>query len=163
MKPLIIILTALSIPLVGCVSTSRPIDTKPTLLQAGKSACGVDREVVVSIISKFPNRRSTDGGYDENDDGKVDHIESVTSWDFLQMIRVLNEGTEHQPYKWTNIDTCYKFEMTSFTFYEDKSKPVVWRTCRTFKYNVEDQHGTILGNTTGNACKNFGTNEWAIL
>jgi len=127
------------------------------------SACGVKSDIVNQITSAFPNRISTDGGYDENGDGRVDTIESVTTWDFFQMTRVLNQGVEFKQYHWTNIDTCFKFKMIGENYYEDKTKPIVWRTCRTFTYNVMDHLGNPLGSTSGHACKNFGTHQWKIL
>lgn len=128
----------------------------------GTSTCGVPLDVYRSVKSK--ERGPVDGGYDEDGDGKVSHIEAFTTWDFLQTESVLHSGIEHQEYTWTNIDTCYKFHVVAHDFYEDKSQPVLWQTCRTFDFYVTDPDGNrIGGNTSQVGCRNFGTHDWWLL
>lgn len=109
------------------------------------------------------NRGPIDGGFDENKDGKISSDEAFTSWDFFQITRVLHSGLEDQAYKWTNIDTCYRFEMKAGDFYEDKSQKAIWQTCRDITIDVYSPEKQFIGTEKTKGCRNFATHEWDIL
>lgn len=145
-----------------CLSVSTISYTPPASAFFGSNTCGLPLDVYQSIKSKY--RGTVDGGYDEDGDGRVDHIEAFTAWDYAQMMYVMHTGIEHQPYTWTNIDTCYKFHATPSDFFEDKSQPILWQTCRLFKFHVIDPKGNrVGGESRQKACRNFGTQEWTFL
>ena len=123
--------------------------------------CGKSAEVV-NNVSHY-HRGLINGGYDENYDGKVDHIEAFSSWDFSQLERVLHSGIEHKEYFWVNIDTCYKFHVTAYDFYEDKTMPVLYQTCRDFTYSVYSPEKKLIGNNKGTGCRHFTNHKWEIL
>lgn len=123
--------------------------------------CGLSASTTQSLLSR--PRGPVNGGFDENGDGKVDHHEAFTYWDFMQTERVIREGVEFQRYSWINVDTCYKFEMIAHNFYEDETQPILWQTCRDFTYTVYDPERNFIGGEQSKACRNFGTMEWLIL
>jgi hypothetical protein len=84
--------------------------------------CGISNDLY-SSVSRY-HSGPINGGFDENSDGKVDHIEAFSSWDFSQLERVLHSGIEHKGYFWVNIDTCYQFHVTASDFYENKTMSV---------------------------------------
>lgn len=157
------ILSCLVVATVGCSTTSSQASASTSFFDNfGTSKCGVPTEVYRSVKAK--QRGPVDGGYDEDGDGKVSHIEAFTTWDFLQTESVLHSGIEYQEYTWTNIDTCYKFSVTAFDFYEDKSQPVLWQTCRKFRFHVIDPDGNRIGGSKEQVgCRNFGTHDWWLL
>ncbi|MDT0603417.1 hypothetical protein [Thalassotalea castellviae] len=105
----------------------------------------------------------TNGGYDENYDGKVDHIEAFSSWDFSQLERVLHSGIEHKDYFWVNIDTCFQFHVKASDFYENQTMPVFYQTCRDFSYSVYSPQKELIGKDTGTGCRNFTNHKWEIM
>lgn len=156
------LLTATAILLLGITTSSHANIVDRVLNSVSGSTCGVSGDVVRSLKSK--QRGPVDGGFDENGDGRVDHIEAFTMWDYAQTLTTINAGVEHQPYKWTNIDTCYVFHLTPLDFFEDKSQPILWQTCRKFVFAVIDPKGEVVGGSNNEvACRNFGTREWMIL
>ena len=136
--------------LIGCSST---------LISSPK--CGISNDLY-SSVSRY-HRGPVNGGYDENHDGKVDHIEAFSSWDFSQLERVLHSGVEHKEYFWVNIDTCYQFHVTASDFYENKTMPVLYQTCRDFSYAVYSPNKELIGNDIGTGCRHFTNQKWEIM
>lgn len=126
-----------------------------------QSKCGISNDLY-SSVSRY-HRGPINGGYDENQDGKVDYIEAFSSWDFSQLERVLHSGIEHQEYFWVNIDTCYQFHVTADDFYENKTMPVLYQTCRDFIYSVYSPEKTLIGKDKGTGCRHFTNHKWEIL
>ncbi|MGB1200744.1 MAG: hypothetical protein ACPG5R_04210 [Cognaticolwellia aestuarii] len=145
---LVCLLSFVASVLLGCTTTS-------------PKQCGIDTFIVAKV--KQYNRGPVNGGYDENHDGKVDHIEAFSSWDFSQLERVLHSGIEHKEYFWVNIDTCYQFHVTADGFYEDKAMPVLYQTCRDFTYSVYSPEKILIGNYKGTGCRHFTDHKWEIL
>ena len=109
------------------------------------------------------NRGFQNGAQDTNRDGRVDYHESFGQWDFWQIEMVLQQGTEHKEYFWTNIDTCYTFHTVAGDFFEDKSKGVLYESaCRKFTVKVYNDKDQYLGMEQNQACRNFGTHKWEI-
>jgi hypothetical protein len=125
------------------------------------SNCGLSSNVYAAV--KQYHRGPVNGGFDDNSDGKVDHIEAFSSWDFFQLERVLHSGIEHKEYFWANIDTCYKFHVIAFDFYEDRNMPVLYQTCRDFSYTVYSPKKILIGSSDGKGCRNFTNHTWEIL
>lgn len=123
--------------------------------------CGININTATNL--KYYNRGPVNGGYDENGDGKVDHIEAFSSWDFSQLERVLHSGIEYQEYYWVNIDTCYSFKVTPLKFKEDKKQPVFYQTCRNFNYSVYSPNNVVIGSDNGKGCRSFVDHSWEIL
>ena len=129
--------------------------------QLTNNDCGINANTATNV--KRYDRGPVNGGYDENGDGKVDHIEAFSSWDFSQLERVLHSGVEHQEYYWINIDTCYRFNVTPQDFKEDKSQPVFYQTCRAFNYSVYSPDKRLIGTDNGKGCRSFVDHSWEIL
>lgn len=147
-KMLLIILSCST--LLGCSSTSKPL-----------TKCGISSDIY-SSVSRY-ERGPINGGYDENLDGKVDHIEAFSSWDFSQLERVLHSGVEHKEYFWVNIDTCYQFHVTASDFYENKTMPVLYQTCRDFSYSVYSPNKELVGKDSDTGCRHFTSHKWEIM
>ena len=126
-----------------------------------KNNCNINTNTATNL-NRY-DRGPINGGYDENGDGKVDHIEAFSSWDFSQLERVLHSGIEHQEYYWVNIDTCYSFKVTPLDFKEDKSQPVFYQTCRAFTYSVHSPDKILIGTDNGKGCRSFVDHSWEIL
>lgn len=123
--------------------------------------CDINTNTVTNL--KRYDRGSINGGYDENGDGKVDHIEAFSSWDFSQLERVLHSGIEYHEYYWVNIDTCYSFRVTPLKFKEDRNQPVFYQTCRNFNYSVYSPNKELIGIDSGKGCRSFVDHSWEIL
>jgi hypothetical protein len=123
--------------------------------------CSISNDLYSSVIRY--DRGPANGGYDENHDGKVDHIEAFSSWDFSQLERVLHAGVEHKEYFWVNIDTCYQFHVTADDFYEDIKMPILYQTCRDFSYSVYSPDKKLVGKDTGTGCRHFTNHNWEIM
>ncbi|WP_138687370.1 MULTISPECIES: hypothetical protein [unclassified Pseudoalteromonas] len=126
-----------------------------------RNNCGISNELY-SSVSRY-HRGPVNGGYDENHDGTIDHIEAFSSWDFSQLERVLHSGIEQKEYFWVNIDTCYQFHVVASDFYENKTMPVLYQTCRDFSYSVYSPNKELIGNDTGTGCRHFTNQKWEIM
>jgi len=129
--------------------------------QTTPKSCGLSSHQVSALLSM--DRGPIDGGFDENKDGRISSDEAFTTWDFLQITRVLHSGLEDQDYKWTNIDTCYQFTMRAGNFYEDKSQKAIWQTCRDITVDIYSPEKQFIGTEKAKGCRNFSTHEWDIL
>lgn len=147
-----------SLLFIVCAILATPVHSQTVL---NKTQCSLPEQVVTNLLQR--NRGPVDGGTDENKDGTVDHIEAFTTWDFQQIIRVLHQGVEQQEYKWTNVDTCFQFNVTAGEYYEDPEMPLLWQTCRTFKFEVHSPSGKYLGSEITHGCRNYTTMEWEIM
>ena len=123
--------------------------------------CGINTYIATNL--QHYNRGPVNGGYDENGDGKVDHIEAFSSWDFSQLERVLHSGVEQQEYYWVNIDTCYSFKVTPLNFKEDQTQGFLYQTCRTFNYSVYSPDKELISTDNGKGCRNFIKKNWEVL
>lgn len=126
-----------------------------------RQQCNLSQDLFFKVNQYY--RGPINGGYDENNDGKVDHIEAFSSWDFSQLERVLHSGIEHKEYFWVNIDTCYQFHVTADDFHENKSMPVLYQTCRDFSYSVYSPEKELIGKDSGTGCRNFSNHKWEIM
>lgn len=123
--------------------------------------CNLSQDLLLKV-SQY-NRGPINGGYDENHDGKIDHIEAFSSWDFSQLERVLHSGVEHKEYFWVNIDTCYQFHITAGDFYEDRTMPALYQTCRDFSYSVYSPNKELIGKDSATGCRHFTNYKWEIM
>ena len=124
------------------------------------SRCGVDPLKVQNLLKR--DRGQLNGAIDSNQDGKIDYYETFAEWDFMQIEMVLQQGVEFQEYKWTNIDTCYAYDIKATGFYEDKTKGVLYMTCRNFVATAYNPAGRMVGSEKNTACRNFATHKWEI-
>ncbi len=141
------------------VANNKPNYDGITLQTMGSRRCGLSDMLVSAVITKHA-RGPVDGAKDEDGNGAVDLDESFTTWDFSQTLRVISQGESEAPVTWTNVDTCYQFEVVPHAFYEDHSMKAVWQTCRDFTYTVHNHVGRWVGSNKGSACRNFATHEW---
>lgn len=127
---------------------------------ATASRCGVDSLKVQNLLKR--DRGQLNGAIDDNRDGRIDYYESFAEWDFMQIEMVLQQGTEFQEYKWTNIDTCYAYDIKATDFYEDSTKGALYMTCRNFVATAYNPDGRMIGSEKNTACRNFATHKWEI-
>lgn len=123
------------------------------------SNCGLSADVFRKV--KQYNRGPINGAIDDNNDGKIDQYEAFGHWDFEQLSRVFQSGDQDQEYKWTNIDTCYVFNVNAEDYFKDSKQGVLYQTCRKFTYSVTNPTGQKLG--SGQACRNFASHRWEVL
>lgn len=155
----------LLIPIIVSCSTINDVPNYNgiTLDTMGRNRCGLPQLLVEAVVTKY-YRGPVDGAYDENGDGKIDQDEAFTGWDFNQLHIVLRQGKDNKPITWTNVDTCYKFEVTPHQYFEDPSQKIVWQTCREFSYKVYNNKKVYLGSRNNIvACRNIATHDWQIL
>lgn len=141
------IMLLLAISLFGCSTVNR--------------TCGLPLTLYYKV--KQYDRGPNNGAIDDNQDGKVDQYEAFGYWDFEQLIRVFRSGDPYQEYKWTNIETCYVFNVKALDYLEDLSQAVLYQTCREFTFQVISPSGQNMGVGAGKACRNFSTHRWEIL
>ena len=156
-----LVLSILAVSITGCAN-NKPNHKGVNVKNVGYGRCGLDNDLVTSVVTEFPYRGFVNGARDEDHDGKVDADEAFTMWDFNQLNIALNIGDETHSVSWTNIDTCYHFRIYNDDVFEDKSQPAIWQTCRTFMYVVHDEHKKLVGVMEGKGCRNFATHEWHI-
>lgn len=125
------------------------------------SNCGLPADVYSKV--KQYNRGPLNGAIDDNHDGKIDKYEAFGHWDFEQLSRVFQSGEANQEYIWTNIDTCYVFNVNAEDYFEDSKLGILYQTCRKFTYAVTNPTGQKVGVGAGQACRNFATHRWEIL
>ena len=125
------------------------------------SNCGLPTDLYSKV--KQYNRGPINGASDDNNDGKIDQYEAFGHWDFEQLFRIMKAGETNLHYTWTNIDTCYVFNVKAFEYFEDQQQGILYQTCREFAYQVIDPEGNNVGYGAGQACRNFATHRWEVL
>lgn len=106
---------------------------------------------------------SNDANIDDNGDGKIDHVEMISSWDFRQIVIGLQFAEPNQEFKWKNPSTCNTIKYTPSDFFEDESKGLLFKhACRNISIEVYDEDGKYVGTEKGQACRHFSTHIWEI-
>lgn len=82
-------------------------------------------------------------------------------YDFHQTLIIMQTGASNRAYSWTNPTTCHSFEIVASHTYEDTNKPILYQTCRRFRYSVTN-HGKYVGRDESLACRHFTTHQWVI-
>ena len=95
------------------------------------SNCGLPADVYSKV--KQYNIGPINGASDDNNDGQIDQYEAFGYWDFEQLSRVFQFGEPYQAYKWTNVDTCYVFNVNAKDYFEDSNQGILYQTCRSGK------------------------------
>lgn len=134
-----------------------------TTKNIGTNRCGIKNDDLTMNVASY-DRGPVNGTIDEDMDSSISVEEAFSTWDFKQVVRVLESGIEWDSYVWTNLDTCYYFTMIPGDFYEDPNQELLWKTCRDFAVKVKDNKGKVIGSIDQNtACRNFGTHRWIVL
>lgn len=157
-----IFVTLFSLILSSC-SNNTPNYKGVTPSTVGYHRCGIKDNSVTSNVATY-YRGPVNGTIDEDGDKQISPEEAFSTWDFNQLVTVLESGIEWDSYVWTNIDTCYHFTIIAGEFYEDSSQGLLWKTCRDFALKVKDNKNKVIGRIDRNtACRNFGTHQWIVL
>lgn len=106
---------------------------------------------------------SNDANTDDDGDGKIDHIERISSWDFRQIVVGLQFAAPNQQFQWTNPSTCNTIKYVPSDFFEDESKGLLFKhACRNLKIEVYDEDMKYVGTEHAQACRHFSTHIWEI-